>query len=77
MAWIVLSAGINLVGNKLWHPVTVNVDVKVKELCIMKLLNHILQPTMYEDIRTVAREWNIEDNSDKYLVSSYFCNTWR
>ncbi|KAL0830261.1 hypothetical protein ABMA28_002467 [Loxostege sticticalis] len=45
----------------------VNVDVKTKEMCILKLLNHILQPTMYEDIREIAREWTLEDNIDKYL----------
>lgn len=44
-------------------------DIKMKELCILKLLNHILQPTMYDDIRDVAREWVIEENMDKYLVS--------
>ncbi|XP_063891523.1 basic juvenile hormone-suppressible protein 1-like [Helicoverpa armigera] len=48
----------------------VNMDIKMKELCILKLLNHILQPTMYDDIREVAREWTIEDNMDKYLVSN-------
>lgn len=46
----------------------VNLDIKMKELCIMKLLNHILQPTIYDDVRDVAREWTIEDNMDKYLV---------
>lgn len=46
----------------------VNLDIKMKELCIMKLLNHILQPTIYDDVRDVAREWVIEDNMDKYLV---------
>ncbi|CAH0399633.1 unnamed protein product [Chilo suppressalis] len=45
----------------------VNLDVKTKELFVMKLLNHILQPTMYEDIRDIAREYVIEDNADKYL----------
>ncbi|CAK1585075.1 unnamed protein product [Parnassius mnemosyne] len=45
----------------------VNLDIKTKELCIMKLLNHILQPTMYEDIREVAREFVLEENLDKYL----------
>ncbi|XP_063362935.1 basic juvenile hormone-suppressible protein 1-like [Cydia amplana] len=45
----------------------VNVDVKVREMCILKLVRHILQPSMYEDIRTVAREWSIEDNMDQYL----------
>lgn len=43
-------------------------DVKTKELSILKLLNHILQPTMYDDIREIAREWAIEENKDKYLV---------
>lgn len=46
-------------------------DLKTKELCILKLLNHILQPTMYDDVRDVAREWVIEENLDKYLVSNY------
>ncbi|XP_047990431.1 basic juvenile hormone-suppressible protein 1-like [Leguminivora glycinivorella] len=58
----------------------VNVDVKVREMCIMKLLRHILQPTMYEDIRTVAREWSIEDNMDKYLkteVVKKFIDTFK
>lgn len=44
------------------------VDIKTRELCVLKLLNHILQPTMYEDVREVAREWTIEENLDKYLV---------
>ncbi|XP_061713967.1 basic juvenile hormone-suppressible protein 1-like [Cydia pomonella] len=58
----------------------VNVDVKVREMCILKLLRHILQPSMYEDIRTVAREWSIEDNMDKYLkteVVKKFIDTFK
>nr|ADA84299.1 hexamerin receptor [Corcyra cephalonica] len=45
----------------------VNLDVKTKELFILKLLNHILQPSLYEDIRSIAREYTIEDNMDKYV----------
>ncbi|CAH2046689.1 unnamed protein product, partial [Iphiclides podalirius] len=45
----------------------VNLDVKSKEMCIKKLLNHILQPTMYEDIKDTAREYVLEENLDKYL----------
>lgn len=40
----------------------------MKEVCILKLLNHILQPTIYDDIREVAREYLLEENVDKYLV---------
>ncbi|XP_068617306.1 basic juvenile hormone-suppressible protein 1-like [Battus philenor] len=47
--------------------VLVNLDIKTKEVCVMKLLNHILQPTMYDDIREVAREYVLEENFDKYL----------
>lgn len=50
----------------------------MKELCILKLLNHILQPTMYDDIREVAREYVLEDNVDKYLVSlEIIPNSWQ
>ncbi|CAB3254226.1 unnamed protein product [Arctia plantaginis] len=58
----------------------VNMDIKTKELCIMKLLNHILQPTMYDDIREIAREWIIEENQDKYLkteVVRQFIDTFK
>lgn len=34
----------------------------------MKLLNNILQLTVYDDIREVARDWVLEENFDKYLV---------
>ncbi|XP_026736126.1 basic juvenile hormone-suppressible protein 1 [Trichoplusia ni] len=58
----------------------VTMDIKMKELCILKLLNHILQPTMYDDIREVAREWVIEENMDKYLktdVVKKFIDTFK
>ncbi|XP_034829267.1 basic juvenile hormone-suppressible protein 1-like [Maniola hyperantus] len=45
----------------------VNVDIKTKEILCMKLLNYILQPTVYDDIRDVARDWDLEANMDKYL----------
>ncbi|XP_026488666.1 basic juvenile hormone-suppressible protein 1-like [Vanessa tameamea] len=44
-----------------------NVDIKTKEILCLKLLNYILQPTVYDDIREVAREWVLEENFDKYL----------
>nr|AAB86647.1 very methionine rich hexamerin precursor [Hyalophora cecropia] len=44
-------------------------DVKMKEICIMKLLNYVLQPTVYEDIKEVAREYMLEENTDKYSKS--------
>ncbi|CAH2085085.1 unnamed protein product [Euphydryas editha] len=43
-----------------------NVDIRTKEWICMKLLNHILQLTVHDDIREVAREWVLEDNIDKY-----------
>ncbi|XP_063826533.1 basic juvenile hormone-suppressible protein 1-like [Ostrinia nubilalis] len=52
----------------------VNVDVKTKEMCLLKLLNHILQPTMYDDVREIAREWTLEDNIDKYLKADVVKN---
>ncbi|XP_050678623.1 basic juvenile hormone-suppressible protein 1-like [Leptidea sinapis] len=57
-----------------------NVDVKTKELLCWKLLNHILQPTVYDDVREVAREFNIEENFDKFLkddVVKYFLDVYK
>ncbi|CAH0753108.1 unnamed protein product [Diatraea saccharalis] len=68
------------VGNTFKKDSLVNLDVKTKEICIMKLLNHILQPTMYEDIREIAQEFVIEDNVDKYLkvdVVKQFVQTYK
>ncbi|XP_052741115.1 basic juvenile hormone-suppressible protein 1-like [Bicyclus anynana] len=45
----------------------VNLDIKSKEVLCMKLLNFILQPTVYDDIRDVARDFDLEVNMDKYL----------
>ncbi|XP_041979765.1 basic juvenile hormone-suppressible protein 1-like [Aricia agestis] len=45
----------------------VNLDIKSKQVLCMKLLNHILQPTIYDDIRDVARDFVLEDNLDKFL----------
>ncbi|WP_348240806.1 hypothetical protein, partial [Salmonella enterica] len=58
----------------------VNLDIKMNELCIMKLLNHILQPTIYDVVMDVAREWVIDVNMVKYLkadVVRYFIDTFR
>nr|8CAN_A Chain A, basic juvenile hormone-suppressible protein 1 [Galleria mellonella]8CAN_B Chain B, basic juvenile hormone-suppressible protein 1 [Galleria mellonella]8CAN_C Chain C, basic juvenile hormone-suppressible protein 1 [Galleria mellonella]8CAN_D Chain D, basic juvenile hormone-suppressible protein 1 [Galleria mellonella]8CAN_E Chain E, basic juvenile hormone-suppressible protein 1 [Galleria mellonella]8CAN_F Chain F, basic juvenile hormone-suppressible protein 1 [Galleria mellonella] len=57
-----------------------NMDMKSKEMCILKLMNHILQPTMYEDVREVAKAWVLEENEDKYMkmeAVKEFINTYK
>lgn len=46
--------------------------MKTKQLMIMKLLNHILQPTMYDDVRDCAREFDFNTYLDRFLVSYTF-----
>ncbi|KAJ2950855.1 hypothetical protein O0L34_g5213 [Tuta absoluta] len=76
MKWVVVLAALavasaNVVKDDFGYVITkdnlMTLDIKMKELCILKLLNHVLQPTMYDDIKEVAREWSLEENLDKYL----------
>ncbi|XP_049872716.1 basic juvenile hormone-suppressible protein 1-like [Pectinophora gossypiella] len=77
MKWVLLCAALAVASASVVKDDVMNVligketlvttDIKTKELCIMKLLNHILQPTMYDDVREVAREWVIEENHEMYL----------
>lgn len=50
-----------------------DVDVKIKEKCIWKLLNHVMEPSVYTDVREVAREYRLEDHEDKFIVSYTTC----
>lgn len=60
---------------RLFNPIfssSVNKDIKTKETIIMKLLNHILQPTIYSDIRECSRDFVLENNVDKFIVSVHY-----
>ncbi|KAI5630888.1 hemocyanin, copper containing domain-containing protein [Phthorimaea operculella] len=39
-------------------------DIKEKQICILKLLNHILEPVIYKDIEDIGKNFNIEANVD-------------
>ncbi|KAJ2945580.1 hypothetical protein O0L34_g404 [Tuta absoluta] len=43
-----------------------NMDIKTKQICIMKLLNHIMEPLMYKDLVEVGKNFNIEENINLY-----------
>ncbi|VVC92082.1 unnamed protein product [Leptidea sinapis] len=44
----------------------VNMDVKQKQLFILKLLNNILQPVMYKDIENIGKNFKIHENVQLY-----------
>lgn len=44
-------------------------DVKQKQLFILKLLNHVIDPVMYKDIQDIGMNFKIEENLNLYTVS--------
>ncbi|KAG7298914.1 hypothetical protein JYU34_017373 [Plutella xylostella] len=57
-----------------------NLDIKTKEMLMMRLLNHMMQPTMYRDIKDCAREFVLEDHLDKFIkpdVVRFFMDTYK
>lgn len=43
-------------------------DIKERQLVILKLLNNVMQPSMYKDLEEIGFTYKIEDNLDKYVV---------
>lgn len=43
-------------------------DIKTKQMWILKLLNHIMQPCMYKEIVDIGKNFKIEDCTDCYVV---------
>ncbi|XP_032519362.2 basic juvenile hormone-suppressible protein 2-like [Danaus plexippus] len=41
-------------------------DIKHKQMMILKLLNNIMGPVMYKDIEDIGKNYKIEDNIDMY-----------
>lgn len=46
-----------------------NMDIKMRQTFILKLLNHIMEPVMYKEIEDIGKNFNIHENVDFYTVS--------
>ncbi|XP_022823233.1 basic juvenile hormone-suppressible protein 2 [Spodoptera litura] len=44
----------------------VTMDIKQRELVILKLLNHVMEPLMYKDLEDFGKNYKFEDNFDRY-----------
>nr|AAB86646.1 moderately methionine rich hexamerin precursor [Hyalophora cecropia] len=44
----------------------VSMDIKQKQLFILKLLNHVTEPVMYKDVSEIGMNFKIEDNMELY-----------
>lgn len=44
-------------------------DVKLKQTFILKLLNHVTEPVMYEEIIDIGKTFDIEANKQLFTVS--------
>ncbi|KAG7312331.1 Basic juvenile hormone-suppressible protein 2 [Plutella xylostella] len=48
---------------------TTTMDIKTKQIWLLKLLNHILQPVMYKEVEEIGKNFKIEDHVDFYSKS--------
>lgn len=46
-------------------------DMKMKQVFILKLLNHITEPVMYKEIEELGKNFKIEENTHLFTVSCY------
>lgn len=53
---------------------TVTMDIKQRQLFILKLLKNVLEPVLFKDCEEIGRNFNIEENVQLYTVSSIFYN---
>ncbi|XP_045451439.1 basic juvenile hormone-suppressible protein 2-like [Melitaea cinxia] len=56
-----------------------NMDIKQKQVFILKLLNNVMGPVMYKDIEDIGKNFKIEDNMELYSkpeVVKTFLNNW-
>lgn len=44
-------------------------DIKQRQILIMKLLNHIMDPVMYKEIEEIGMNFKIENNVELYMVT--------
>ncbi|XP_023936973.2 basic juvenile hormone-suppressible protein 2 [Bicyclus anynana] len=44
----------------------VNMDVKERQIFILKLLNHVMEPVVYKEIEDIGKNFKIEDNVELY-----------
>ncbi|KAG6443399.1 hypothetical protein O3G_MSEX002813 [Manduca sexta] len=44
----------------------VNMDIKQRQIFILKLLNHVTEPVMYKEIEDIGKNFKIEDNVEFY-----------
>ncbi|XP_045775150.1 uncharacterized protein LOC123874036 [Maniola jurtina] len=58
----------------------VNMDVKQRQIWILKLLNHVTEPVVYKDIEDIGKNFKIEENVELYTkqeVVKVFLNNWK
>ncbi|XP_046969561.1 basic juvenile hormone-suppressible protein 2-like [Vanessa cardui] len=44
----------------------VNLDIKERQMFILKLLNHVMEPVVYKEIEDIGKDFKIETNVDLY-----------
>lgn len=49
-------------------------DVKQKQMLILKLVQYVNQPVMYKEIEDIGKNYKLEENVQAYTVSNILIN---
>lgn len=46
-------------------------DIKQRQILVLKLLNHVMDPVMYKEIEEIGVNFKIENNVELFTVTVY------
>lgn len=46
-------------------------DIKQRQIFVLKLLNHVMDPVMYKEIEEIGVNFKIENNVELFTVTVY------
>ncbi|KAL0821710.1 hypothetical protein ABMA28_005136 [Loxostege sticticalis] len=59
---LVLAIAAMAAGRQVEDTMLVTMDIKQRQMFILKLLNHVMEPVMYKEIEDIGKNFNIEEN---------------
>ncbi|XP_026725356.1 basic juvenile hormone-suppressible protein 2 [Trichoplusia ni] len=66
LLFVVSLAALAMARPEIDDTTLVTMDIKQRQLVILKLLNHVVEPLMYKDLEELGKNFKIEENTDLF-----------
>nr|Q06343.1 RecName: Full=Basic juvenile hormone-suppressible protein 2; Short=BJHSP2; Flags: Precursor [Trichoplusia ni] len=66
LLFVVSLAALRMARPEIDDTTLVTMDIKQRQLVILKLLNHVVEPLMYKDLEELGKNFKIEENTDLF-----------